>query len=69
MLIDELLSAVGFENDDERIKAADDALELIAVGQEDGQRQALLACLIQKNVLKIDIFIHYKHSFSLSACV
>ena len=53
MLIDHLLSALGLEDDDKAVKAADNSAHLKAVDQKHGDRLPVAPCLVEKKILKI----------------
>ena len=53
MLVDETLPAVDIHDNGEVIKSANDAFELEAVDQEDGDNDFFLARLVQKDILNV----------------
>ena len=67
MLIDDLLLAVGVQHHGEAVKARHHAPQLKAVHQKDGQGNALLAGLSEKDFLKVVVLLHIVCSFSLLA--
>lgn len=63
MLVYEILLSVAVKDYRVAVKAFDHALKLKAVGKIYCYRNLVFACLIKKNVLKINVFVHSKLLF------
>ena len=67
VLVDDLLPALGVQNDHEAVEAGDDAPQLEPVDQEHGHGDVLLAGAGEKDLLKVVCLLHIVCSF-MSVC-